>query len=101
MPFLLTADDLRPDPRPHLWVVGTYRRDQIFGPHIGEVIARGVKRSPSGDYRTGSAVAPIGTSHLSWPVLQMYVGGPRYRADLELTRAKVEKRQRRGRLRRR
>jgi hypothetical protein len=42
------------------------------------MVARGITRKPSGDYRTGSALAPVGTSYLSWRALALYLSGNRF-----------------------
>jgi hypothetical protein len=76
--------------RPTMFVVSTMTKREAFGPHLGEVIAKGVKRAPSADYRTrtewgGDAFA----SGCSWLFLVAWIGGPSYRRDLELTRAAI------------
>jgi hypothetical protein len=59
------------DGRPLLFLVSTHDRDDVFGPHIGEVAIKGVIRPPSGDYRLG--IVPFGSPCVtilsSWPDL--------------------------------
>ena len=74
VPFLRTVDDLSPRPSPHRWVIATPRKADTFGPEIGEVVARGIRRSPSADYGT--------ESYLSWQTLALYVGADRFVEDL-------------------
>jgi cytochrome c2 len=66
--------------------VTTHRKDQLFGPHIGEVVARGIKRAASGDYRTGSAMADVGTSYSSWNLIASYIAHEAFVRDMSLTR---------------
>jgi hypothetical protein len=70
--------------RPHLVVAGSYRRDQVFGPHLGRVVERGINRKPSGDYRRGSAApnAPARTSGMAWPTVVKWIAGPAFRREV-------------------
>jgi hypothetical protein len=90
LPFLRTVDEqLNPRPRPHMWVIHTPRKADAFRPEIGEMVARGITRKPSGEYRTGSALAPVGTSYLSWRALALYVSGDRFVEDLRASGIQV------------
>ena len=88
LPPLLTDSDAPKSPplRPHMWVATTYRRDQAFGPHIGEVIAKGAVRKPSGDYRNGAHFGgEVITSYGLWSTLAASIDGL-YRREVPLTR---------------
>jgi hypothetical protein len=89
LPPLLTDSDAPKSPplRPAMFVATTHRRDTTFGPHVGEVIAKGAVRKPSGDYRNGAAFGgEVVTSYLSWPSLVAMIDGPWYRKLVVLTR---------------
>jgi hypothetical protein len=92
LPTLLTTVPLlREDApnriRPRLQVVVTGGKKNIFGPHIGRVIAKGINRNPSGDHRNGRvAGGDVLTSYTSWPGVLLEIGTSSYQADLELTR---------------
>jgi hypothetical protein len=79
MPTVMHANDLRPgqEPylRPHLWVIITARKDQVFSEEFGEVVARGVRRAPSGDHRRTDVFSDVGASSLSWTALRLYLDG--------------------------
>lgn len=85
---------LRPDCpsriRAHLFVVVTPTKKQRFGPHIGEIIARGVARFRP---RNPTANDPrIAVGYTSWEGLVQYVAGPALRRDLEVTRREARPR---------
>jgi hypothetical protein len=54
----------------------TAHRDQAFGPHLGEVVARGVERPPLPREMRGTST--------TWPQLARSLGEPRYRDGLAL-----------------
>jgi hypothetical protein len=54
----------------------TARRDQAFGPHLGEVVAQGVERPPLEKEMRGTAT--------TWPMLAAGLGRPDHRAGIEL-----------------
>ena len=58
---------LGPDgqPKPRYFVIRTDRREEAFGPHLGEVIASGVERPLLADWRKGAAnrIAPCYTDY--------------------------------------
>lgn len=90
MPCLHSIDDHAGRPnwvRPVMITVITARKDQRFGPHLGEVVARGVPRPPAGDHRDGSAwsgqVLGRGTT---WPNLASRVGSPWFARQAQITR---------------
>ena len=56
--------------------VYTVHRDQAFGPHLGEVVARGVERPPLPHEVRGTST--------TWPQLARSLGEPRYRDGLAL-----------------
>lgn len=87
-PLLRDSDAPRSPPlRPAMFVATTHRRDQAFGPHIGEVIAKGAVRKPSGDYRNGADFGgEVVTSYGSWPTLVAMIDGPWYRKLVAVTR---------------
>jgi hypothetical protein len=76
----LPARRLHPDaglgldgkPKPRYFVLSTDRREEAFGPHLGEVIAKAVERPRLADWRKGAAnaSAPCYTDfNHSWPRL--------------------------------
>jgi hypothetical protein len=77
----LTAAELRRLPavrsssefgeRPLLYVITTGRKQDRFTPEIGRIVARGVGRAPSADYRCGALErnAPCVSVYITWPGL--------------------------------
>jgi hypothetical protein len=59
--------------------VCTADRDQAFGPHLGEVVARGVERPPLPPEMRGTST--------TWPMLARSLSEPRYRDGLALALA--------------
>ena len=89
LPPLLTDSDAPKSPhlRPMMFVATTHRSDQAFGPHIGEIIAKGAARKPSGDYRNGAHFGgEVITSYGRWSTLAAMIDGPEYRRLVALTR---------------
>jgi hypothetical protein len=88
MPTVMRVNTLKPGsaphPRSHLWLIYTARKDQVFGTDVGEIVARGVHRKPSGDHRHADALSEVGASATSWPTLCAYLDGE-YVEDLRLT----------------
>jgi hypothetical protein len=88
MPKVKHLNDLAPGRkpylRPHLWVVFTARKNQIFGPEFGEVVERGVDRAPSGDPRCTDVNSEVGATSLTWPSLCAYLDNE-YAEELQLT----------------
>ena len=89
LPFVLTDEPGGREPlRPHLTVASTHRKDSVFGPHIGRVVAKGIERESPGDHRNGATWrGEVVTSYTEWPNVVAWVGGPAFRRELELTRA--------------
>jgi hypothetical protein len=93
LPLVVTDRSILPEqrvaPRPHMWVVMTHRRAAVFSEEIGSVIARGVKRGPSADFRRGAlaASAPCVVSHTEWPGLVKAISWPAFREEIRLTLA--------------
>jgi hypothetical protein len=54
----------------------TARRDQAFGPHLGEVVARGVERPPLPHEKRGTST--------TWPQLAASLADPAFRTSLRL-----------------
>jgi hypothetical protein len=74
--------------RPLIFVVSTMTRTEVFGPHFGQVVAKGVQRTPSADFRALNEFGGDAFAHgASWGFLVAWIGGPWYRRDVELTRA--------------
>ena len=71
--------------RTKLFIVATTRKDDVFGPHIGEVVAKGVPRSPSGHYGPQGESGPLWIGSVTWPELVDWIGGRDYLRALELT----------------
>lgn len=83
---LLTQVGSSPRLRPHLFVVSTPSRTRRFGSHIGEVVARGVPRSPAGDPRNGAVNGGEAlTSWTTWDGLLRFIATERFERDVELT----------------
>lgn len=83
--------------RPHLFILTTPMRKHRFGPHIGEVIARGVPRAPAGDPRKGAiAGGEVLSSWTTWQGLIQITEGEKFARDVDLTRQ--GHRHRKGRL---
>lgn len=73
--------------RPHMYVAATPRKKDRFGPHIGEVIVRGVPRRPAGDPGNGALIGGEVLTHwATWPGLLHVIGWDSFRRDVELTR---------------
>ena len=73
-----------PFPRPYLWIVITARKDQVFSQEHGEVVARGVRRAPSGDHRGATAFTEVGAGSTTWAGLCNYLDHL-YQRDLQAT----------------
>jgi hypothetical protein len=80
-------------PRPHLIVVLTVRKEGVFTSSHGEVVARGLLREPSGDYRKGALDrrAPCVTTYSSWPTMATWIEGTAFRHELDVTRGALSK----------
>lgn len=73
--------------RTKLFVAATTRKDEVFGPHIGEVVARGIARDPYGHYESDSAEGVVWTAVESWVEIAEWVGSENHRRAVELTEA--------------
>jgi hypothetical protein len=70
-----------------MYVAATPRKKDRFGPHIGEVIVRGVPRRPAGDPGNGALIGGEVLTHwATWPGLLHVIGWDSFRRDVELTR---------------
>jgi hypothetical protein len=68
------------EPKPLFFVVATRSKEDAFGPHLGKVIAQGIKRPKLADWRRGAlnAVAPCYTDYnVTWPGLAKTLDGGR------------------------
>lgn len=76
--------------QPLMFVVSTMSKSEVFGPHIGEVVAKGVSRAPSADFRArnefGGDAYAIGCN---WPFLVAWIAAEYYQRMVELTRAAI------------
>jgi hypothetical protein len=72
--------------RTKLFVVATSRRDEVFGPHIGEVVAKNVPRDPYGHYESDRREGTVWTALLTWAELADWVGSPDHARAVELTK---------------
>lgn len=88
LPVVMTDEPDGHTLRSELIVVTTVRKEDVFGPRFGEVVARGVQRVPSGDHRLGAVHgADVVTAYASWPFLVEWIAGPEYERRMEFTRA--------------
>lgn len=72
--------------RPQMYVLTTPRKQDRFGPDVGEVIVRGVPRTPAGDPGNGAVVGGEVLTHwATWPGLLHVIGWDSFRRDVELT----------------
>lgn len=73
--------------RPRMFVLTSSSKKDRFGPHIGELIAHGVPRPPSGDPSDGAAVSgSVLTSWTTWNGLTRIITWEDFQRDVELTR---------------
>lgn len=73
--------------RPRMFVLTTPTKKDRFGPHVGELIAHGVPRPPSGDPSDGAAVSgSVLTSWTTWSGLTRIITWEDFQRDVELTR---------------
>jgi hypothetical protein len=92
LPVLLTDEPGgRTRLRPDLTVATTHRKDSVFGPHLGEVVAKGIEPPALPDHHDGALWrGSVVTGWTEWPNVARWVGGPAFRRQLELTRTERE-----------
>jgi hypothetical protein len=104
LPAVMHLNDLRPghEPylRPHLWVILTATKRDMFSSEHGEVVERGLQREPSGDHRRTDVFSEVGASSCAWPSLCLYLD-QEYADELRLTLGTSRPRRRPRLLRRR
>lgn len=72
--------------RPHLFVLLTPTKKQQFGAHIGEIVARGVYRTPPGDLVKGFNSGAFAKTYTTWEGLIQIIETDKFQRDLELSR---------------
>jgi hypothetical protein len=72
--------------RPHLFVLLTPTKKQRFGTHIGEIVARGVSRTPPGDLVKNFNSGAFAKTYTTWEGLIQIIGGDKFQHDLDLSR---------------
>jgi hypothetical protein len=93
LPVLVTDEPDGKSLRAALTVATTHRKDSVFGPHLGEVIAKGVIRQRPGDHRNGAVHGgEVVTSWAEWPTVARVIKGGAFRRKLELTRSHAQRR---------
>ncbi|MGH3072349.1 MAG: hypothetical protein ACRDNB_08800 [Gaiellaceae bacterium] len=73
--------------RTKLFVAATTRKDEVFSPHIGEVVARGIARDPYGHYESDKAEGVVLYLVVSWAEIAEWVGSENHRRAMDLTEA--------------
>jgi len=93
LPVLLTDEPDGRSLRAALTVATTHRRDSVFGPHLGEVVAKGVTPPKLGDHRNGAMYGgEVVTSWAEWPTVARFIKGAAFQRKLELTRERTRRR---------
>jgi hypothetical protein len=95
LPTVMHVNDVHPkrEPyhRPHMWIVITALRKDVFSDEYGDVVAKGVNRQPSGDPRRTDVFSDVGASSLAWRTLCLYLAR-QYPEDLRVTLQQGRKR---------